>query len=383
MSTVRAVLCIAEFDDYLPRPRGAAGRARWSASGARVAAFDLSGAAVAPGDASAAATWRGGSSGRSMNTRPSWCWSSVATQLDEDTGRPPARRVRGRAGSTGCRNDLRDSDRGHRCWPGPTITSTPSAPMSPRRWRSVSGARSTCWRSRPTRRSTVRSAPATSTAPMSSLPAAPRRGANGCSSELVEFGLALWGPGWRQTSLRDYCRGEAPSTGGIPQCLRRGHGRDQHPPCRGRERSPRGVVQPAAVRTRGDRDGPGGRRSRRPAAVLRGRPTRSSLSRCRGVAARLCATCSRSRRGRAARRGLAGAPAAGPHLHAPPPPAALRSAAPDRSRRIDRQVSLRHRAVGELLEHPGADLLGVERIEVRSQCDQLVERVAQRAAFGR
>jgi len=30
--------------------------------------------------------------------------------------------------------------------------------------------------------------------------------------ELVEFGLALWGPGWRKTSLRDYCRGEAPST---------------------------------------------------------------------------------------------------------------------------------------------------------------------------
>jgi len=31
-------------------------------------------------------------------------------------------------------------------------------------------------------------------------------------SELVEFGLALWGPGWRATSLRDYCRGEAAST---------------------------------------------------------------------------------------------------------------------------------------------------------------------------
>ena len=31
-------------------------------------------------------------------------------------------------------------------------------------------------------------------------------------SGLVEFGLALWGPGWRGTSLRDYCRGEVPST---------------------------------------------------------------------------------------------------------------------------------------------------------------------------
>ena len=31
-------------------------------------------------------------------------------------------------------------------------------------------------------------------------------------SELVEFGLAIWGPGWRKTALRDYCRGEVPST---------------------------------------------------------------------------------------------------------------------------------------------------------------------------
>ncbi len=29
---------------------------------------------------------------------------------------------------------------------------------------------------------------------------------------LVEFGLALWGPGWRRTGLRDYCRGEVPNT---------------------------------------------------------------------------------------------------------------------------------------------------------------------------
>jgi spore maturation protein CgeB len=27
-------------------------------------------------------------------------------------------------------------------------------------------------------------------------------------TQLVEFGLAIWGPGWRSTSLRDYCRGE-------------------------------------------------------------------------------------------------------------------------------------------------------------------------------
>jgi spore maturation protein CgeB len=31
-------------------------------------------------------------------------------------------------------------------------------------------------------------------------------------AELVEFGLAIWGPGWRKTSLRDYCRGELQRT---------------------------------------------------------------------------------------------------------------------------------------------------------------------------
>jgi spore maturation protein CgeB len=36
--------------------------------------------------------------------------------------------------------------------------------------------------------------------------ATPRREA--LLSQLVEFGLAIWGPGWRETSLRDYCRGE-------------------------------------------------------------------------------------------------------------------------------------------------------------------------------
>ncbi len=40
--------------------------------------------------------------------------------------------------------------------------------------------------------------------------ATPRREA--LLSGLVEFGLALWGPGWRRTSLKDYCRGEVPST---------------------------------------------------------------------------------------------------------------------------------------------------------------------------
>ena len=39
---------------------------------------------------------------------------------------------------------------------------------------------------------------------------APRREA--LLANLVEFGLAIWGPGWRKTSLRDYCRGETPRT---------------------------------------------------------------------------------------------------------------------------------------------------------------------------
>lgn len=30
--------------------------------------------------------------------------------------------------------------------------------------------------------------------------------------ELLEFGLAVWGAGWRKTSLKDYCRGELPTT---------------------------------------------------------------------------------------------------------------------------------------------------------------------------
>ena len=36
--------------------------------------------------------------------------------------------------------------------------------------------------------------------------ATPRREA--LLAQLVEFGLAIWGAGWRKTSLRDYCRGE-------------------------------------------------------------------------------------------------------------------------------------------------------------------------------
>jgi spore maturation protein CgeB len=36
--------------------------------------------------------------------------------------------------------------------------------------------------------------------------ATPRREA--LLSELPGFGLAIWGPGWRKTALRDYCRGE-------------------------------------------------------------------------------------------------------------------------------------------------------------------------------
>jgi len=40
--------------------------------------------------------------------------------------------------------------------------------------------------------------------------ATPRREA--LLAGLTEFGLALWGPGWRRTALKDYCRGEVTST---------------------------------------------------------------------------------------------------------------------------------------------------------------------------
>jgi spore maturation protein CgeB len=39
--------------------------------------------------------------------------------------------------------------------------------------------------------------------------ATPRREA--LLGEVVEFGLAVWGPGWRRTRLRDYCRGDVVS----------------------------------------------------------------------------------------------------------------------------------------------------------------------------
>lgn len=54
-------------------------------------------------------------------------------------------------------------------------------------------------------------------------------------SELLEFGLALWGPGWRRTSLRDYCRGEIRSTaefvrayGGASVAVNLHHGAGLH-----------------------------------------------------------------------------------------------------------------------------------------------------------
>ena len=34
----------------------------------------------------------------------------------------------------------------------------------------------------------------------------------GVLEQLVEFGLAIWGPGWKKTSLREYCRGDLVST---------------------------------------------------------------------------------------------------------------------------------------------------------------------------
>ena len=91
-------------------------------------------------------------------------------------------------------------------------------------------------------------------------------------SELVEFGVAVWGPGWRRTKLRDYCRGEllnhedyirayagaSVAINVAPAAKAGSVGREP-----GRE--------PAAVRARGHRRAAGGRgASGHPPALPRG-----------------------------------------------------------------------------------------------------------------
>ena len=57
-------------------------------------------------------------------------------------------------------------------------------------------------------RSTDPCAPGTSSAPTSSSRAPRPRTASGCSRSWWSSGSRVWGPGWRRTKLRDYCRGE-------------------------------------------------------------------------------------------------------------------------------------------------------------------------------
>jgi hypothetical protein len=81
---------------------------------------------------------------------------------------------------------------------------------------------------------------------------------------LVEYGLALWGPGWRHTSLKDYCRGEVPSTedyvrayGGASVAVNIHH-------TAGGNGDGEACVNERSVRGGGDRRAPGGGLSRRP-----------------------------------------------------------------------------------------------------------------------
>ena len=145
-------------------------------------------------------------------------------------------------------------------------------------------------------------------------------------SDLVEFGLALWGPGWRKTSLRDYCRGEAPSTeeylkayAGATVAVNIHHALVENDPreasCNQRlfELAAMGAAQ--VVDDRGDL--PRYFEAEREVAVFRdGAELQGPGSGTDRVA----------RRSRTARPGGARAAAAGPHLHASHATASPRSA---------------------------------------------------------
>ena len=70
-------------------------------------------------------------------------------------------------------------------------------------------------------------------------------------SELVEFGVAVWGPGWRRTKLRDYCRGELLNHEDYIRAYAGASVAINVAYCRRRRRRRRARRQPAAVRARG------------------------------------------------------------------------------------------------------------------------------------
>lgn len=208
MSAVRAVLCIADFDDYHNAHVAQKCRALTRLE-ARVATFDLS---ARP---SLLSRFRGGDLARRLERAidehtPDLVLVVGGESLHEDL----VDRLRGRARARWINwlpNDLRTVTEA-------TALARPydhiyaigtdvAAEMAERLGRTVDvlafAADPSVYRPIRTRdqyRANVVFAGA----------ATPRR--ERLLSELVEFGLALWGPGWRNTSLRDYCRGEAPST---------------------------------------------------------------------------------------------------------------------------------------------------------------------------
>lgn len=208
MSAVRAVLCVAEFDDYLHAHAAQQVRAL-QRLGARVASFDLS---AKPG---LLARFRGGDRlarlERALDEHtPDLVLVLGGEWLDEDT----IDRLRGRVRARWVNwlpHDLREV-------PAAVALARPydhiyaigtdvAAEVADSLGRTVDvlahAADPSVYRPIRTRdqyRANVVFAGS----------ATPRR--ERLLAELVEFGLALWGPGWRKTSLRDYCRGEAAST---------------------------------------------------------------------------------------------------------------------------------------------------------------------------
>ena len=90
-------------------------------------------------------------------------------------------------------------------------------------------------------------------------------------SELVEFGVAVWGPGWRRTKLRDYCRGELLNHEDYIRAYAGASVAINVACCEGEGGRGGAGCEPAAVRARGHRRAPGGRRaSGHPPALPRG-----------------------------------------------------------------------------------------------------------------
>jgi spore maturation protein CgeB len=208
VSVVRAVLCIGEFDDYL-NAHGAQHVRALERLGARVASFDL---AAKP---SLLSRFRGGDLLRRLERAldehaPDLVLVLGGQALNEDAvdrlrGRVRARWINWlpddlRTISTACAI-ARPYDHIY------AVGTDVAAEVADRLGRTVDVL---AFAADPSVYRPIRTRDQYRANVVFAGSATPRR--ERLLSELVEFGLALWGPGWRKTSLRDYCRGEAPST---------------------------------------------------------------------------------------------------------------------------------------------------------------------------